>query len=143
MELIDKKPGAVYNNDPRIIFVKMIKRVAYYNKGHFMERICSMRGKFNTILEEETAAAKYHILSILSCNTEDCFDPQGKLSFKGKQKYWLELDDLLERFDKKKIDLLPRIDLHVRQNNRDEHKNNEKDKGKDRKHDQGERKQRY
>ena len=108
LDLMDKKPGAVYNSDPKVIFVRMIKRVAYYNKGHRMEKVCSFRTKFNDILEEVVAEFDYHIMSIHACCTEDCFDPQGKLTYKGKNRYWQEMDELIENFDKKKIALMPK-----------------------------------
>ena len=135
LDLIDKKPGAVYNTDPKVIFVKMIKRVAFYNKGHRMEKVCSMRTKFNNLIDEEVAAFDYHVINILACSTEDCFDPQGKLTPKGKRRYWQQLDELIEKFDKKKIALVP-------QSYGEQNHMRDQERGRERERDQGHHRER-
>ena len=49
----------------------------------------------------------HHILTIEGCKDVTHFDLFGKLSNRGKLAYWKEMDELLEKFDRKKIQLLP------------------------------------
>ena len=107
LELLEKRPGAVYDEDPRIVYVKMIRRAQFYPTGSKAAKLCTMRSKFNNILNEIVAAEGHYILGIESCSTADCFDSFGKLSTKGKYHYWSEMLELMEKFDKKKIKLVP------------------------------------
>ena len=47
------------------------------------------------------------MMTISSCNTIDHFNKWGNLLMKGKYAFWYEMDELLERFDKDDIKLLP------------------------------------
>ena len=49
------------------------------------------------------------ILSIRSLNNVHYFDVRGGLSKSGKEAYWWELDDLLDKFEMGKVKLLPKI----------------------------------
>ena len=42
-----------------------------------------------------------------TCNCYEDFDRSGNLLLKGKCKFWLELDDLIQKFDSDRIKLLP------------------------------------
>ena len=44
LELIDKKPGAVYTTDPKIVYVKMLKRPTL-DRNLCMDKLHQMRGK--------------------------------------------------------------------------------------------------
>ena len=108
LQLMEKKPGAVKNSDPTIIYVNAIHRVEFFRPGSKLEAYCSIRTKFNDILNACAARQEQHILTIRSCFTLDHFDQWGKLTTKGKSSFWIELDDLMERFEKREIKLLPR-----------------------------------
>ena len=108
LEILEKKPGAVYDSDPKIIYVKMVKRSKFYPQSSKIAKICTMRAKFNNELNEVVAEENHHILGIESCESEDCFDAFGKLTTKGKFLYWKEMCELIERFDKKKVKLVPK-----------------------------------
>ena len=108
LQLLEKKPGAVNGNDPMIIFIPMISRVEHYQKGSKMANICSMKTKYNELLNEVVAHFEYNILCIRSCRSPDDFDIRGSLSSKGKSNFWWELNELIEKFEMGKVKLLPR-----------------------------------
>ena len=108
LEIYDRKPGALTNTDPALIFVKMIRKGRFFPQGSRLKNICMLRPKFNAVLAELVAARNCYIMSIESCSTEECFDTFGKLTKKGKTRFWHEIDELLEKFDKGKISLRPR-----------------------------------
>ena len=109
LQLLDKKPGAVYGGDPKIIFTTMLKRATMYHRGSKMESVCSLRSKFNKILS--CAAAKYdnYLLQIKSCISPDHFDSVGNLSSKGKSNFWYEMDELIQKVDTNKVKLIPQL----------------------------------
>ena len=106
-EILDKKPGAIYSGDPTVIYVRMFRRVDNFGRTRLQE-IFSLRSHFNDALNDAVARADQRMLTITSCNTSEHFDQKGNLSIKGRHVFWQEIDDLLERFDKDKIKLLPR-----------------------------------
>ena len=108
LQLMEKKPGAVNDTDPTIINVNAVRRVEFFRPGSKLESYCSVRTKFNDTLNDCVARQDQRILTIRSCTTMDHFDQWGKLSAKGKSLFWFEMDDLLERFDKGGLLLLPR-----------------------------------
>ena len=103
----DQKPGAVYADDPKIIFVRMIRRVESHSFGKTLNRVFELRPKFNDSLNEAVRRIDQYILTINSCNSPDHFTHEGELSEKGHLAFWKELDNLVDRFDNKKIKLLP------------------------------------
>ena len=107
LELLDKKPGAIADDDPMVILVRMLRRHERYTQGSCLEKIVSMRAKFNDALNEMACTMNLRILTINSCNTSDHYDRRGNLSVKGMHSFWYEMDDLLERFNQDKIKLLP------------------------------------
>ena len=108
IELMAHSPGTIYGNDPTVIFIQMIRRInVQLRRGSFLEEMYNLRPKFNNTLNEAVSKVDQHILTINSCNTSSHFDHKGRLSTKGKAAFWYEMDDLLERFDKKQIKLLP------------------------------------
>ena len=79
----DKNPGAVFGEDPRVIFVKMICRVEYYSANCNIGRICSARTKFNDSLNAAAAQNDQYIMNINCCTKCDDFDVCGNLSYSG------------------------------------------------------------
>ena len=107
-EINSKHPGAVYANNPVVIFVRMINRKEINVKPKSArEKIFSLRSKFNEVLNESAAENDHRILTINTCKTRSHFDHKGNLSEKGKTAFWEEIDDLLYRFDDNGIKLLP------------------------------------
>ena len=109
IELMDKKPGTIFSGDPKVILIRMIRRPEFKKglKPTRLEEVCILRPKFNDALNEAAMKYNFNILTINSCTTSDHFDQLGSLSNKGKIAFWHELDDLLERFDKRIIHLKP------------------------------------
>ena len=105
-ELLDKKPGAIYTGDPKIIFIQMIRRLEYYGDNK-KQAIFDCRAKYNDALNNAVSRINHRIMTINSCNTTGHFDVKGNLSTKGKTAFWHEIDDLLDRFDRDKVKLLP------------------------------------
>ena len=103
-DLKDKKPGALVQEYPKIIWVHMIKCPKLHNNAIF-----SLRGKFNSILEErlhDGDADNHHIMSIDVDLNE--FDHQGNLTSYGKSLFWREVHRALKKFDRDQIKLKPR-----------------------------------
>ena len=108
LQLIDKKPGAVYGSDPTVIFIRMMRRADLkFKRGSARDEIFSLRAKFNDALNNAVSRYNFRIMTINSCNTNAHFDRKGNLSIKGREALWQEIDYLLEMFDKNKVKLLP------------------------------------
>ena len=67
----------------------------------------NVRAKFNDALNDSAAKVDEFMLTITSCQQYEHFDKKGKLSANGMFAFFLELDDLLQRFDLDKIKLKP------------------------------------
>ena len=108
-ELLDRKPGGLFENHPTIIFVRMICRVTKFGDPQISKNQCSfdLQAKFNEALNDAVARYNHRILTINSCNTSSHLDLWDNLSNKGFRSLWYELDDLLECFDKNAVKLLP------------------------------------
>ena len=74
-----------------------------------MSKLCSLRNKFNDILNEEANRHDSKVMFIKSCDKPEHFDHYGNLTGKGKITFWFELDDLLNRFNANKVKLLPKL----------------------------------
>ena len=61
----------------------------------------------NEALNDAVARYDHRILTINSCNSSSHFDLWGNLSNKGYRSLWYEIDDLLERYDKNAVKLMP------------------------------------
>ena len=104
-DLQDKKPGAVIgSNYPKIIWVRMLKRPVELTKQVF-----TLRGKFNTILEECLHDGKKddHLIMSIEVQTQD-FDVSGGLTRAGQAIFWKEVIKAMEKLDTDKISLKPR-----------------------------------
>ena len=67
-----------------------------------------MRQKFNDILEETLVSRKNSfILDVKEAMKNTFFDQTGHLTGEGKIKFWLELDSLIQLFNKNEISLEP------------------------------------
>ena len=111
-DILNKKPGAYCDEHPKIVWVRMLK----CPKQEFpaeVHRVISLRGKFNSVLEERLLDAKgsHHIMSILVDMTE--FDMWGDLTMKGKYNFWREVDRAMKKFDLNEITLNPRKNENV------------------------------
>ena len=107
LNISHKNPGAVFGEDPRVIFVKMLRRAEFYPASCRLGKICSVRTKFNECLNSAAAEFDQYIMNITACTEKRHFDVLGNLSESGKQVFWRDLDHLLERFDRNDIQLLP------------------------------------
>ena len=99
-ELLEKKPGALQDNFPKVVWIRMLRRPSKIADSH---RILSLRGKFNQALEDNLAIAsdKHHLMSI-EIDEED-FDHWGKITQPGMITFWKELDRGLMKFDRNEI----------------------------------------
>ena len=107
VELLQKKPRAVFGAHLRVVYTCMIRCVDTFRRGSKLDEVYSLRAKFNDALNNAAARSNQYILTINSCCTSAHFDQWGNLSQKGKEAFWAEMDDLLERFDRDQIKLLP------------------------------------
>ena len=90
-----------------MIFIRMLCRVEHQHQGGRVDKVMSLRAKFNDALNDAVAGIEQRMMTITSCNTLAHFDRWGKLLEKGKHTYLREMDELIERFDLNKIKLLP------------------------------------
>ena len=104
---IDKKPGSLRGYSPTIIFVRMLRRVGSFSDQSKIYSLLKLRAKFNDALNDAVAKTEHRILTIRSCNSYDHFDRHGNLSSKGKNYFWMELDELIERYESNKVKLFP------------------------------------
>ena len=93
-ELRKRRAGAVLQNEPKIIWVKMINR----SNPQWILSVCT---KFNNALEELLVNRCYHyILDVNKAVFEGRnFTYNNLLNVRGQQVYWLEIDQIIERFD--------------------------------------------
>ena len=111
LQITAKKPGAVTENYPTLIYQQMIHRNASYPEGSNIASICELTQKFNSILNKAAARTESKIIRIQSCHFLGDFDRYGNLTSAGKSTMWHEFDDLMERFEDpkdKRINLKPR-----------------------------------
>ena len=106
LKITQLKLGAVYSTDPKIVLITMIRHPLQFPSNSQMEKVVSLRAKFNNALNEVALNAGHSILSIDACDSENHFDLLGNLNHYGQYTYWKQVNYLLENFDKKKVDLL-------------------------------------
>ena len=107
VDFLDKKPGALTGLATKTIYVKMLRQIGSFNEDSRMYASLQLRSKFNDALNDAVAKVDQHILGINSCNAYEHFNRHGNLSIKGKNNFWWELNDLIERFELNKVKLLP------------------------------------
>ena len=103
---IQKMLGAVYGQHPKVIYIKVLRRAAFYPPSTKIGRICAVQTKFNEALNDAVAQAKNNIMNVTACMQEDHFDPWGNLPKKGQRDYWQQVNYLLEQFNTDQIQLL-------------------------------------
>ena len=106
-DLTERRPRAVFQDDPKLVFCRMIRRIEHQPLGSHLDKVFSLRAKFNDALNDAVIEIDQHMLTINSCNSLSHFDRWGKLTHRGQTDFWEEIDELLERFDIGKIKLLP------------------------------------
>ena len=104
--LLDKKPGAVAPIEfPHIVWVRMLKRPVPLAESS----VFALRGKFNSVLEEQLLHCKNNSHRIMSIDIRfDEFDNMGNLTKIGKANFWREVDRAMKKFEAGDIKLLPR-----------------------------------
>ena len=102
-DLTEKKPGALISDDhPKIIWVRMLKRPKLQPPAPVS--IFSLRGKFNSILEERLQDGHAENHYIISINVpEGDFDLSGELTPAGKKQFWTEITEGPRCFDRNEI----------------------------------------
>ena len=109
LQLEKIRPGAVYGDHPTIIHLKVLRRTAFYPPHTTIGRVCAIRARFNDALNKAAAEAGHLIMNMTQCNQIQDFDHRGRITQVGKEAFWLQVDELLEQFDLKKVKLLPTI----------------------------------
>ena len=109
-ELSDKKPGAVYSSDPKVVVVDMLKRPLQFPNDSNMQLIAQLRSCYNLIVNDAAQHFGFNRMYIESCSSEYLFDKIGNLTNEGKAEYWNEVNKLVEKLDCRKIKLLPKVD---------------------------------
>lgn len=67
LEISSICPVAVFGEDPRIIFIKVLRRTEFYPLGCRLGKICAVRTKFNEAINMAAAAHKHNIMNIGTC----------------------------------------------------------------------------
>ena len=106
-EIAAIKPGVLYSTDPKVILVMMLRCPLFFPVGSQMEKVSSLRAKFNNALNDIAYEMEHSIMSIDACNEEKHFDLLGCLNHYGQFTFWKQFHFLLQEFDKKKVELTP------------------------------------
>ena len=75
-----------------------------------MEGVIAMRPRFNAILNDAAQHFGFHHIYIECCGAEKYFDCMGNLNPDGQLEMWREINNLIEKFDCRKISLKPKVD---------------------------------
>ena len=71
------------------------------------DQIFSLTSMFNHSLNDVVTQRGQNILTVMSCNTLDHSTKRGDLSPSGAEQFWLEVNDLMARFDADQVKLVP------------------------------------
>ena len=63
------KPGALYSTDPKIIFTTMIRCPLHFPTGSRMEKVVSLRTKFNKAVNDAAYDRQHSILTVDVCDS--------------------------------------------------------------------------
>ena len=107
MQIMEKKPGAVFTGDPKIIYVRMLRRNMQLDNQSIMGSIRPLTNKFAAILNDAISELDQNIMTIISCSSPENDHKWGNPSVKGAKAFWKEVDDLLQKFNLNKIKLVP------------------------------------
>ena len=95
------KPGSVIVGEPKMIWIKMIKRPNN-------EELLCLREKFNEILEDILATRRdSYIMSAEEFLDNSNFSRLNDLTVTGREHYWKAVDSLIMKFDKQMVSLKP------------------------------------
>ena len=106
MDLLQKRPGGVIDDKfPKIFWMRMMKRPQNTEFQHLF----SMKGKFNSILEERLLDGKAdnHFIISIEVDLKE-FNCSGGLSSAGMTSFWNEINKGMKKFDNDDITLKPR-----------------------------------
>ena len=104
-DLLHKRIGSLTENYPRTIWVRMLKR-PNPDELKNLDSAFGLRGKFNSILEEQLLdgrADEHHIMSIVV--QSDHLNNAGNLTEAGKAVFWNEVYKAVRKFDLGEITL--------------------------------------
>ena len=68
-ELSDKKPGAVYSLDPKVVVVDMLKRPLQFPNDSNMQLIAQLRSCYNSIVNDAAQHFGFNRMYIESCSS--------------------------------------------------------------------------
>ena len=106
-DLLEKLPGSVTGINTKVIHVCMLRRFGKFHEESKMYNINLLRSKFNDVLNSAAAKVEHYMLTINSCQSYEHFERKGRLSIRGKSAFWMEIDNLLQRFDRGAVKLKP------------------------------------
>ena len=106
LQLMEKRPGAVYSGDPKIIYIRMLHRPMKVEQDQVMNRILSLTSKFNAILNDAVAELDQTIMTVISSSQAEHFDEHGNPTQSEQAQFWWEVNDLLQIFDNNKVKLV-------------------------------------
>ena len=84
LEISDVMPGAVFGDDPRVIFIKTLRRYDYYSWDSQLGKICAAQAKFNNGINAVAVKQGYKVMNVSVCDRAEHFDVCGNLSETGK-----------------------------------------------------------
>ena len=106
-ELFNKRAGAIYSTDTRLIWMRMIEQPPLEPRSPAYS-VQATRNKFNAVLDNLVDwRCNTRVTSILSLEFNKHFNNLGKLTLEGKRQYWKEFDYMFKKFDRKEISLKP------------------------------------
>ena len=85
----------------------MLHRIGRYHEHSNMFKTSILWPKFNDALNDAVAKIDQYILTVNSCGAYEHYDSQRRLSIAGKRNFWMEIDELIQKFDLDKIKLRP------------------------------------
>ena len=103
-QLYKIKPGSITTTEPKIVWVKMLQRLRSF------EKILTVRAKYNSVLESMIAEQHHHFIidpNPILRNTA-YFMRNNDLNGDGRILFWKEIDECIQLFDRKKLELQPR-----------------------------------
>ena len=104
--LMNLKPGALATGEPKVIWVKMINRLAAY------DQTLKKRCKYNAMVENILVEKSNHYLIDLHpmVNDANLFTALNDLNGDGCFAYWKEFDTCIKGFDTRQLTLMPEKD---------------------------------
>ena len=72
-ELFAKNPGAILPEYPKVIYIRMVRRINKFKVNSKPDQIYSLTSLFNYSLNDEVADQGHNIMTIMSCNSSAHF----------------------------------------------------------------------